>query len=177
MNNHNKNKGFTLIELLVVIAVIGVLSGVVLQSLSSARVKSRNTQRIANIDQISKALQVATTGTTNQFPSSSGASRCLGKNPCWSTANPFSSYPAVDSAITAGITGGSAPVDPFFTTGQDGDAYLYNSSLTTTVPAPGAYLIWVMEDQPGAPCGRGIPYAVVTTPNYGCALYLGPPTP
>ena len=54
----NKKKGFTLIELLVVIAIIGILASVVLASLNSARLKSRDARRIADIKQIQLALEL-----------------------------------------------------------------------------------------------------------------------
>lgn len=57
MHTH-KTRGFTLIELLVVIAIIGILSSVVLASLSSARKKGRDSRRLADIKQLQLALEL-----------------------------------------------------------------------------------------------------------------------
>ncbi|HTM68427.1 MAG TPA: prepilin-type N-terminal cleavage/methylation domain-containing protein [Candidatus Binatia bacterium] len=54
----SSNKGFTLIELLVVIAIIGLLSTLAVVALNSARQKSRDSKRVADIKQIQTALEL-----------------------------------------------------------------------------------------------------------------------
>ena len=51
-------KGFTLVELLVVIAIIGLLSTVAVVALNSARTKSRDAKRVADVKQIQTALEL-----------------------------------------------------------------------------------------------------------------------
>ncbi len=53
------NKGFTLIEMLVVIAIIGLLSSVVVIGLGGSRSKARDARRIADVQQIQNALELA----------------------------------------------------------------------------------------------------------------------
>ena len=50
--------GFTLIELLVVIAIIGILASIVLTSLSSSRIKSRDAKRVLTLTEVSKFISV-----------------------------------------------------------------------------------------------------------------------
>jgi prepilin-type N-terminal cleavage/methylation domain-containing protein len=50
--------GFTLIELLVVIAIIGILSSVVLVSVSGSQKKGRDGRRVSDIKQIQLALSL-----------------------------------------------------------------------------------------------------------------------
>lgn len=54
----NKTRGFTLIELLVVISIVGLLSSVVLASLSTARNRSRDTAIVSSILQIRNLMNL-----------------------------------------------------------------------------------------------------------------------
>jgi len=61
-------RGFTLIELLVVIAIIGILASIVLASLNTARRKSRDARRIADVKQIQLALELYADASSQEYP-------------------------------------------------------------------------------------------------------------
>src|SRR3989344_3362510 len=72
-----RQKGFTLIELLVVIAIIGLLASVVLLALNSARSKSRDTKRVADMNQLAKAFELYF-NENNSYPTSTGSDNAAG---------------------------------------------------------------------------------------------------
>ncbi len=65
---NRKNSGFTLIELLVVIAVIGILSAVILVSLSVARMKARDAVRIHGVRELHDAMELYLSGHPGRAP-------------------------------------------------------------------------------------------------------------
>lgn len=58
INSQNKNSGFSLVELLVVIVIIGLLATFTVIALNTSRIKARDSQRVAYINQINSALEL-----------------------------------------------------------------------------------------------------------------------
>ena len=63
-----KLRSFTLIELLVVIAIIGILAGMLLPVIASAREKARRTNCMSNLSQIGKGLSMYSMDNGEQYP-------------------------------------------------------------------------------------------------------------
>lgn len=86
------SRGFTLIELLVVIAIIGILASVVLASLSSAREKSRNAAKEAEMKEVVKALDLYLLA-NGHYPNSNSWD-CFGEGAddlCFANVSPYTS--------------------------------------------------------------------------------------
>lgn len=55
--NIRSRKGFTLTEILVVVSIIGILTAVIIGGVTSTRSKARDTRRVADMKQISEAIE------------------------------------------------------------------------------------------------------------------------
>lgn len=114
--------GFTLIELLVVIAIIGLLSSVVLASLSSARGKAKDARRTSDLKQIQVALELYY-DSNRAYPSTGGTWR--------SQCAAWGSHPA--NNVIPGLAPNylpTIPADPDMNAGASLCCYLYISGVS-----------------------------------------------
>jgi general secretion pathway protein G len=159
MKTKNNQKGFTLIELLVVIAVIGLLASVVLVALNGARLKSRETKRLADVAQFVKALELYY-GDNNSYPTSGGATS---PNGAWSNSSD-SSWTTLQTAMQKYLS--KLPHDPSESLSGwagDGVAHTYayfNGAQGNCVAGQWYMIVYNLEVSngldPGVLCG-GVP--------------------
>lgn len=120
-------KGFTLIELLVVIAIIGLLSTIAVVALNSARTKSRDAKRVADVKQMQTALELAF-AETNGYPVAA-TSTVLGAG----NAKVLCADEGVAVLLAAATTCETTfmPLIPLAPTPPTGNSYTYAGSAAT----------------------------------------------
>ncbi len=106
-----ESRGFTLIELLVVIAITGLLASIVLVSLNSARKKARDARRIADLQQIKKALELYYSN-NGHYPPPSTEPSCVYNQHCFASSWSWN-WPQVGTMLSPYLS--KLPKDPLNT--------------------------------------------------------------
>lgn len=162
-------KGFTLIELLVVVAMVGLLSSIILASLSSARDKASDSKKLAMVNQYQKAIELFY-GDNSFYPSTNiTTSRrvCLGYgNPnevCFehgNTRETFGIPTPVNDLLIPYIPGPPPNTDTIDINGTNFSGIAYTCLPVDPMgnvcgdPSDGYVIFWVMKN-PNANCAGG----------------------
>ena len=125
-----RSRGFTLIELLVVIAIIGILSAVVLASLSTARTKGQDAAVQSDLNTIQTQAEIYYGGTgVNSY----GAAQATCSGSVFSDPTIIKAIAGTDSA-----NGSATPV-----CGNSTTAYAAMSQLPTSLGGTASY--WCVD--------------------------------
>lgn len=155
-----KNKGFTLIELLVVISIIGLLSSVVLASLSTAKLKGRDARRLIDMRQILTALALYRES-FGSYPSNTDTADCSG----WDTGfngGQSSGDPFIQPLETAALMS-KTPGDAITTSACGGYRYYrYSAGSSGCNASRGAFFVLGVTDMQTS----GRPYP--SSPGWSC---------
>lgn len=134
-----KQSGFTLLELLVVLAIIGLVSAVVVSSLTIARKRARNANRLQEVNTYTKAAELYFDN-ARQYPGSLTAYRCLGRS---SSETCFGGLAGNDTLLThfSSVINGAPPK------GDEGGLSVYTgyNYACTTSDCSGYSIRYVLE--------------------------------
>lgn len=138
MTTSRLSKGFTLIELLVVIAIIGLLSTLAVVALNSARQKSRDAKRVADIKQIQTALELYFADQNGYASHGAGSNLVLGgassRALCGGTTPGWKATCASGETVYMGLVpAASAPADGTCTSAQNDFTYTLASATSYTI--------------------------------------------
>lgn len=167
---HHVLSGFTLIELLVVIAIISLLASIVFASLNSARAKSRDARRKADLNQLRLALELYYDA-NGAYPSTIGFP-WLSSEPTDSVPNNGGNWipnlaPQYISVLPRDPKGGTGHPNPPCIINGHKEAYLYSSDTINYALlshcAPEA--IWTSSD----------PFYDPARPTWAWKVCSGPP--
>jgi len=114
-------KGFTLIELLVVIAIIGILSAVVLASLSTARSKGKDASVQESMSGMRTAMEIYYGNNSNSYGSMTYSATCA--TPAAGFADTTSNMLGLVTAVKAATT---------LACGSNGTAWVAAASLPSS---------------------------------------------
>ena len=149
-----KYRGFTLIELLVVIAIIGILSAVVLTSLSTARSKGSDAAIQSDLSTIQTQAEI--------YYGSNGNSYGTANNLCTPSTNMFGD-PTIAKAIT-GATTASAGLSANVLCGNTTTAYAVQVRLNAATPASTFWCIDSGGTAKAEPSGSGFSAGTAACP-------------
>ncbi len=140
----NTKKGFTLIELLVVIAIIGILSAIVLASLSTARSKANDAKIQGQLSSMRAAAEIYYSNNSSYGPIESVCTAGLFADPTSGMAALASSTAGMAGAnMTCGVTtspaawaaGATLSTGKFWCVDSSGKSVSENSALAAGTAA------------------------------------------
>lgn len=137
------SNGFTLIELLVVISIIALLSSIVFATLSTARMKARDTQRVSNAQEITKALELSISSGGSYVVTGGGLTATDGAGLVSKNSTDDAAYQAksvLAKLKEGGVYSGSQLIDPIY--GKD-NYYLAQCAASST------YVLYLKVEQKG----------------------------
>jgi prepilin-type N-terminal cleavage/methylation domain-containing protein len=143
-----KTKGFTLIELLVVIAIIGILSGLIIVSMSGAQNAAKDARIKSAMDQFRSTAEIYKLNNNNSYGATVGQANCTS---------------VASSIITTGTDGAALCADIQSQGGSTLAIYIDSTAWCVSKILPGT-TTWCVDSSGYA----GVPAGTCNATTPGC---------